>query len=69
MVLEAVVWFLRVLDSRTCEVILSRGSGVKTLDDWDAGLWDLLLWCSNGCLGCPGLAGAIRDNPAVVPSS
>ena len=34
--------FLRVLDSRICEVIFVRGSGVKTLDDLDAGLWDLL---------------------------
>ena len=48
-------WFLRVLDSRTCEVILSRGSGVKTLDDLDAGLWDLLLvlkwlpWLPRAC--------------------
>ena len=46
---------LGVLDSRICEVIFVRGSGVKTLDDLDAGLWDLLLvlkwlpWLPRAC--------------------
>ena len=38
-----------------CEVIFVRDSGVKTLDDLDAGLWDLLLvlkwlpWLPRAC--------------------
>ena len=47
--------FLRVLDSRICEVIFVRGSGVKTLDDLDAGLWDLLLAAQMAALAAQGL--------------
>ena len=38
-----------------CEVIFVRGSDVKTLDDLDAGLWDLLFvlkwlpWLPRAC--------------------
>ena len=47
--------FLRVLDSRLWEVIFARGSGVKTLDDLDAGLWDLLLAAQMAALAAQGL--------------
>ena len=47
--------FLGVLDSQMCGVIFMRGSGVKTLDDFDVGWWDLLLvlkwlpWLPRAC--------------------
>ena len=49
------MWFLRARLSDVCEVIFVRASGVKTLDDLDAGLWDLLLvlkwlpWLPRAC--------------------
>ena len=44
-----------VCDSRLWEVIFARGSGVKTLDDLDAGLWDLLLAAQMAALAAQGL--------------
>ena len=47
--------FLGVLDFWPCGVIFMRGSGVKTLDDLDAGLWDLLLAAQMAALAAQGL--------------
>ena len=44
-----------MLDTRPCEVIFVRGSDVKTLDDLDAGLWDLLLAAQMAALAAQGL--------------
>ena len=49
------MWSLGAARLSVREVIFVRGSGVKTLDDLDAGLWDLLLvlkwlpWLPRAC--------------------
>ena len=54
-VLGVVLVVFCVCSTRMCEVIFERGSGVKTLADLDAGLWDLLLvlkwlpWLPRAC--------------------
>ena len=66
-VLRLVVVFWVYAQLSDCE-LFCRASGVKTLDDSDAG-HKTSPGRSNGCLGCPALAGARRDLLAIDSAS